>query len=131
MFAMNPDKAPGPDRMVAGFYHQQIQHWETVKTGVTSYVKLFFEHNVLDAWLNRTHICLIPKIVQPASIKDYRPISIANVSYKLISKILDERLKPWLHSVISENQSAFVHDRVIADNVLIAHELMHSLHTKI
>lgn len=127
LFAMNPDKAPGPDGMTAGFYRQ---HWETIKTGVISYVKLFFEHSFLDARLNRTHICLIPKIDQPASIKDYRPISLANVAYKLISNILAGRLKPWLHSVISENQSAFIPDRVITDNVLIAHELMHSLHTK-
>ena len=52
------------------------------------------------------------------------------MAYKIISKILAERLKPWLDRVISENQSAFILDWLITDNVLIAHELMHSLHTK-
>lgn len=66
----------------------------------------------------------------PASIKDYRPISLSNVAYKSISKILAERLKPRLHRILSENQTAFTPGRLITDNVLIAHELMHSLNTK-
>lgn len=52
------------------------------------------------------------------------------MAYKIISEILAERLKPWLSGAISENQSAFIPGRLITDNVLIAHELMHSLHTK-
>ena len=73
---------------------------------------------------------LIPKIENPLAIKDYRPISLANVVYKLISKILAERLKPWLNDILSENQSSFIPGRLITDNVLIAHELMHFFHTK-
>ena len=72
---------------------------------------------------------LIPKIENPLAIKDYRPISLANVVYKLISKILAERLNPWLNDILSENQSVFIPGHLITD-VLIAHELMHSLHTK-
>lgn len=127
VFAMNPDKTPGPDGMSAAFYRQ---HWEAIKTGVFSCVQNFFENNYLDPRLNETHICLIPKIENPLTIKDYRPISLANVVYKIISKILAERLKPWLNSIIIENQSAFIPGRLITDNVLIAHELMHSLNTK-
>lgn len=127
VFAMNPDKTPRPDGMSAAFYHQ---HWEAIKTGVFSFVRNFFENNYLDTKLNQTHICLIPKIEKPTTVKDYRPISLANVAYKIISKILAERLKPWLNSIITENQSAFIPGRLITDNVLIAHELMHSLNTK-
>lgn len=75
-------------------------------------------------------MCLIPKIDSPSSIRDYRPISLSNVAYKIISKILAERLKSYLNGAISENQTAFIPGRLITDNVLIAHELMHSLHTK-
>lgn len=126
VFAMNPEKTPGPDGMTAAFYRQ---HWEVIKPGVISYAKLFFEQSYLDPRINETHI-LIPKIENPITIKDYRPISLANVAYKIISKILAERMKPWLHNVITENQSAFIPGRLITDNVLISHELMHSLHTK-
>lgn len=127
VFAMNPDKSPGPDGMSAAFYRQ---HWETIKPGVFSFVNQFFERNYLDPKVNQTNICLLPKIENPSTIKDYRPISLANVAYKIISKILAERMKPWLNDIITENQSAFIPGRLITDNVLIAHELMHSLNTK-
>lgn len=126
-FSINPDKSPGPDGMNAGFYRH---HWEIIKQGVIPYVKTFFHQNHLDPKLNQTHVCLIPKIDSPSSIRDYRPISLSNVAYKIISKILAERLKPYLNGAISENQNAFISGRLITDNVLIAHELMHSLHTK-
>ena len=80
--------------------------------------------------MNQTHICLIPKTESPTTPKDFRPISLCNVAYKLISKVLADRLKPWLHLIISENQTAFIPNRLITDNILIAHELLHSLNTK-
>ena len=127
VFKMNPEKSLGPDGMTPSFY---MQHLEIIKPGVISFVKLFFKQNQLDSKINQTHICLIPKIENPASIRDYRPISLANVAYKIISKVLAERLKPWLDNIITENQPSFIPERLITDNVLIAHELLHSLHTK-
>ena len=75
--------------------------------------------------LNKTNISLISKTNTPEKMTDFRPISLCNVVYKLISKILANKLKPLLPHIITENQSAFTFDRLITDNVIVAFELMH------
>jgi hypothetical protein len=84
----------------------------------------------MDASINETHIALIPKKTAPSSVSDFRHIGLCNVTYKLISKVLANRLKRVFHLVISENQSVFIPGRLITDNALAAYETLHSMHTK-
>ena len=126
VFAINPDKAPGPDGMTSLFYQR---FWNFVGKDIVHMVKAFFASGELDERINQTNICLIPKTERPKSMSEFRPISLCNVSYKIISKILSTRLKKILPKLISETQSAFVACRLITDNILIAQEMFHALRT--
>jgi ribonuclease HI len=123
---MAPLKAPSPDGMPPLFFQK---YWKVVGPEVTQGVLscLNFGH-ILNA-INHTFITLIPKIKTPEKITEFRPISLCNVIYKLISKVIANRLKGILPSIISEAQSAFVPGRLITDNVLVVFETLHHMHS--
>jgi hypothetical protein len=85
--------------------------------------------SMLDRW-NDTVIVLIPKTNSLEKLKDLRSISLCNVVYKLVSKVLANRLKLVLSEIISPSPSAFVPSRLIPDNVLLAYELTHYLNQR-
>ena len=124
MFDIGSHRTPGPDGFTAVFYHQ---YWNDLKSEIVEEVQPVFATGELDKKLNHTNICLIPKIYPPSGMSDFRPISLCNVAYKVISKILVNRLKGHLDSLITENQQAFIPRRVITDNIIVAHEVFHSL----
>lgn len=124
-FFIHADKAPGPDGFSASFFQS---NWGTVGNQIISEIQSFFSSGILPHNINATHVRLIPKIQSPKTMKDYRPIALCSVYYKIIAKVLTKRLQPILQNLISANQSAFVPQRAIADNVLITHEALHYLH---
>lgn len=90
VFAINPDKAPGPDSMTSLFYQR---FWNFIGKDIVHTVQKFFYSGELDERINQTNICLIPKTERPRAMTEFRPISLCNVSYKIISKVLSTRLK--------------------------------------
>lgn len=124
VFAVGPTKAPGPDGFTGAFYQQ---FWNVISPEIYKEVQGFFTGQVFDKTHNHTNICLLPKVVAPTSMSDFRPIALCNVSYKIISKILVNRLKKHLSGAVSENQAAFIPGRMITNNITIAHEIFHTL----
>lgn len=127
LFDMGPHRAPGPDGFSAAFYQK---FWSESKAAIMDEVESFFNTGVLDQQHNHTNLCLIPKIYLPSGMKDFRPIALYNVSYKIISKILVNWLKKHLSDIVSENQNAFIPGRLISDNIVVAHEVFHSLKSR-
>ncbi|XP_013601437.1 uncharacterized protein LOC106412974 [Brassica napus] len=121
---INLHKCPGPDGMSGFFYHQ---FWDVIGEDVYRMVDLFFRTGELEAEINKKNICLIPKKVSANEMKDFRPINLSNVVYKIIAKIMAKRLRKVLPGLILESQAAFVHDRIIHDNILLAREMLHAL----
>jgi len=105
-------------------------NWDTHGSDVLRMFSEFYHTEKFVASLNTTFIGLIPKKANAEDNrednKDYRPISLIGCIYKLLSKILAQRLRGIIGSLISENQNAFIGERQILDAVLIANELIDS-----
>jgi hypothetical protein len=110
------------------FFFQKF--WHIVGDLVVKAVLSFLNSSHMFWKINYTHIALIPKIKNPQRVSDFRPISLCNVIYKIISKVLANRLQRILPQIISDSQSAFLPERLITDNVAVAYELMHTMRTK-
>ncbi|KAJ9536410.1 hypothetical protein OSB04_un000423 [Centaurea solstitialis] len=121
VFNIGNDKAPGPDGYTSKFFKSA---WNVIGRDVQIAVHNFFYSGKLLTELNHTLLCFIPKIPNATRVSDFRPISCCNVLYKVISKIVAERMKPYLSQLIGPDQSAFIPGRRISDNILMAHELV-------
>ena len=127
VFQLGSHKAPGPDGLPAFFFQK---FWSFVKMDVINTVQAFFHSGFLFKPLNHTFITIIPKVLFPDEVSHFRPISLCNVIYKVISKIMVNRLKPLMDSLITPYQNAFIKGRNITDNILIAHEIIDVLRKK-
>jgi hypothetical protein len=97
---------------------------EVVQGDIMRFINDFHRNGKLTKGINNTFIALIPKVDSPQCLNDFRPISLVGCPYKILSKVLANRLKLVMMSLISETQTAFVKDRQILDGILIANEVV-------
>lgn len=121
---MKSNTAPGPDGFHIGFYKH---FWEETKYLIKEIMDNLFEGTLNLSRLNYGLITLIPKMKEANNIKQYRPICLLNVSYKIVTKILANRLTKVTDEVIDATQTAFIPGRYILEGVVIIHETIHEL----
>jgi hypothetical protein len=119
-----PLKVPGPDGFPDKFFQR---NWETIHGDIIKGVQNFFDIGVMLAGINDMAIVLISKKEEPELLKYFRPISLYNVVYKIMSKCLVNRLHPLLNELIADTQSAFIPGRLITNNALIAFKCLHAI----
>ncbi|KAL9232951.1 hypothetical protein vseg_008006 [Gypsophila vaccaria] len=116
LFSIPDIKSPGPDGYTSKFYKDA---WVEIGGEVIAVVKDFFKHKKLLKQLNATTLVMIPKCQRPTSVFHFKPIACCNVLYKVISKLLCDRLANVLPHLIDQNQGAFIMNRSIQENILI------------
>jgi hypothetical protein len=127
VFALNRDSAPGPDGFGAFFFQH---YWDIVSKEVINAVLEFFTTSWILPGYNSNIIALLPKTPEASSIDQYRPIAMANFKFKVISKIMADRLASIMPTIVSEEQKGFIHERNIKDCLCIASEAANLLHNK-
>lgn len=120
-------KSPGPDGMTVVFYKT---YWAIVGPTVIQAIHDVFQTRQLPPSFNSTFLALIPKTAHACRVDHFRPISLCNVVFKVITKLIVGRLRGLLETIIHPSQAAFIPHRSIGDNSIINHEVMHYLNGK-
>ncbi|GJT30237.1 RNA-directed DNA polymerase, eukaryota [Tanacetum coccineum] len=115
------DKSPGPDGFTFEFFRK---YWTVVGPDFCIAVKWFFDHGVFAIGCNSSFVALIPKVLDPKVVSDYRPISLIGSLYKVVTKILASRLSLVISDLISDVQTAFLPNRQILDGPFIINEIL-------
>ena len=105
---MEGDKAPGPDGFTMAFFQKC---WSVVEKDVMDVFDYFHRHSMFERYTNASFLTLIPKKCNAVNIKDFRPISLVGSVYKLLSKVLANKLRAVLDNLISKTQNSFVRGR--------------------
>jgi len=117
-------KAPGLDGFTSDFFHHC---WQMIREEVWEIIEDSQSLGKFLPALNMTFLTLIPKEGQISHPTQFWPIALCNIIYKLLTKVIVIRLKPILPMIISLEKSGYVKGRKILDNVILAHEVIHSL----
>jgi hypothetical protein len=124
---MKHNSAPSPDGFPAEFF-QKI--WELIHMDIWNLFKDFYDGNLDNERLNYGMVTLLPKVDNAVDTKNFRPICFLNVCYKIITKVLNNRLASCITKVISDSQYGFIKGRYIMDGVVSLNEILHEVKRK-
>lgn len=121
---MPNENGPSPNGYLVEFFQE---FWDIINHDLLEVVKDSYSSKKMLKVLNSTFLTLISKREGANQLEFFRHIALCNVVYKLITKLIDERLKKWLPIIILEEQGDFITGRCILDGVVIAIEVVHSM----
>ena len=124
---MNTSSAPGPDGLPVTFFKT---FWQTVKPEVMALFEEFYSGSMDLGRLNYGIITLIPKVSGASDIRQFRPITVINVIFRILAKGYANSVTLLANSITHPNQSAFIQGRFILDCVLVFHEVLHEVRVK-
>ncbi|CAL1367271.1 unnamed protein product [Linum trigynum] len=120
-------KVAGKDEFHALFYQKC---WDVVGLDFSSFIRSCFSNPSNIRSINETLLALIPKVESPSSMNHFRPITLCNVGYEVVAKCIANNLKMLMPQVVHPNQSSFVPNRHITDNIIILQETVHYMSRK-
>ena len=113
----------GPDEFTTRFF---TSCWPIIKIDLLRMVRKYQSSSKLGGSINSAFLAPIPKEKGANNFSRFRPISLCNTGYKLITKIISNRIKNMLLAIIPENQGGFIKGRNILDNIVLVQEEIHS-----
>jgi len=125
--SMPKNKAPGPDGFPVEFIWEA---WDVVGQDVLDAVQAFFTSGFLPRNYNATAITLIPKVPGADKLTQFRPVSCCTTVYKVIARLIKQKLKLFISDAVQGNQVGFVQGRLLCENVLLASELVTNFHSE-
>ncbi|CAK8564842.1 unnamed protein product [Lathyrus sativus] len=117
-------KSPGPDGYPASFCQNT---WNYIRANLCQLIHQLWSKDISMSTVNLTDNYLIPKNDNPKQVSYYRPISLYNNIYKVFTKVIVNRLKYHMDSIISPNEYGFIPNQSSRDNVVLAQEMFHGI----
>ncbi|GJV85992.1 RNA-directed DNA polymerase, eukaryota [Tanacetum coccineum] len=122
LWSCGDNKSPGPDGFTFEFFKK---YWDCIGSDFCEAVEYFFVNSSFSKGCNSSFVALIPKVMDAKFVNDFRPISLIGSVYKVVTKVLANRLASVIADLISDTQSAFVAGRQILDGPFILDEILH------
>ncbi|XP_026410742.1 uncharacterized protein LOC113305969 [Papaver somniferum] len=124
VFDLNQDGSPGPDGYTGAFYRKT---WYIISSDLVEAITYCWRTKLIPSGMNSNFLVLIPKIKGAKNAKSFKPIGLSNFCFNIITKIITIRLSRFIHKVVSQQQYAFIKNRNIHEQVLLASELVNEI----
>ncbi|XP_026459855.1 uncharacterized protein LOC113360571 [Papaver somniferum] len=127
VFDMDPESTPGPDGFSGIFYRSC---WEIIQDDLVAAIQFCWRRRFIPKGMNSSFLVLLPETQGARTAKQFRPIGLSNVVFKIFTKIITTRMSSFMAKLISPQQSAYIKGRSIQEQVLLASELVNEMKTK-